>query len=298
DLLPEPSTEHFTFDERLDSAATVTGKGKSNQKAKTLADNVNQSLQELNKHYKDLTGLQASVATESKESELQRHKKEALKLFVECTKTDLSLNNWVMMLNVLMCPPMDEESGESSSDDLVDELLMGLASGVHDPMLRRLAKCARAKDEANVCRNLHRLLKHKDFTLQVRISYANIDIKHATKRRHLDKVPWPVIRLSEWVRFVMETQGGQLLLAGHTLTQSHLGEPILEDFWNKYERVDAGHIVFSLGLNRRRTLPFMLHGDEGRGRMKQPLLIVAYQGILSHLGVGRLNQSGRLCPIG
>ena len=163
-------------------------------------------------------------------------------------------------------------------------------------MLERLAKCARAEDEANVCRNLHRLLQHKDFTLQLQISYASIAIKHATKRRNLDQVPWPVIRLSDWVRYVMEQQGGQLLLAGNSLTQSHLWEPILEDFWNKYQDVDPGHIVYKLRMNRRRTLPYMLHGDEGRGRMKQPLLILAFQGVISHLGVDRLNQSGRLCP--
>ena len=172
-------------------------------------------------------------------------------------------------------------------------MLLVSLKGMHDPMLARLAKCARAKDEANVCRNLHRLLQHRDFTLQVRISYANIDIKHATKRQHVNKVPWPVIRLSDWVRFVMESQP-QLLLAGNMLSQSHLWEPILEDFWNKYQPIDPGHIVYQLGLNRKRTLPFMLHGDEGRGRLKQPLLIVAFQGVLSHLGVDRLNQSGWL----
>ena len=41
----------------------------------------------------------------------------------------------------------------------------------------------------------------------------------------------------------------------------------------------------------------MVHGDEGRGRMKQPLLVVAFQGALSHLGMDRLNQSGWLCLI-
>ena len=90
-----------------------------------LADNVKQSLKDLNQHYKDLTGLQASVATESKESELQRQvdehrflqlvycascricssvgrlKKEALKIFIDCTKTDLSLNNWVTRAKIL-----------------------------------------------------------------------------------------------------------------------------------------------------------------------------------------------------
>ena len=167
--------------------------------------------------------------------------------------------------------------------------------GIRDPMLQKLAKCARAKDEANVCRNLHRLLTHKEFTLQVQISFTNIDIKHATKRRDLDKVPWPVIRLSNWIRFILQEQGGQLLLAGHSTAQCDLWEPILEGFWNNYLHVDPGHVVFKLGMNRRRTLPFMLHGDEGRGRLKHSLLILAFQGVLSHLGVERLNQSGWLC---
>ena len=168
---------------------------------------------------------------------------------------------------------------------------------MQDPMLKKLAKCARAKDEANVCRNLHRPLTHKEFTLRVHISWCNIDIRHATKRRDLNNVPWPVIRLSSWVQYILEIQGGQLLLAGHSTTQPDLWEPVLEQFWNLYQGVDPGHIVYQLGLNRRRTLPFMVHGDEGRGRMKQPLLVVAFQGALSHLGMDRLNQSGWLCLI-
>ena len=89
-----------------------------------LAANVGQSLNDLNQHYKDLTNLQANVATESKADEVQRRaadhhvlrlvhcvayrvpgrlKKQALQIFIQCTKTDLSLNNWVTRAKCLTC---------------------------------------------------------------------------------------------------------------------------------------------------------------------------------------------------
>ena len=63
------------------------------------------------------------------------------------------------------------------------------------------------------------------------------------------------------------------------------------------EAADPDHPVFqdeSLRKDLSCTIPYLLHGDEGRGRMKQPILVIAFQGVLSHLGINRLNESGYL----
>ncbi|CAE7650537.1 unnamed protein product [Symbiodinium sp. CCMP2592] len=38
------------------------------------------------------------------------------------------------------------------------------------------------------------------------------------------------------------------------------------EFWDLYQEVDPSHPVFTESLNRKCTLPYFLHGDEGRGR--------------------------------
>ena len=93
----------------------------------------------------------------------------------------------------------------------------------------------------------------------------------------------------------MEEQGGQLLLGGHSVHQRDLWEPLLEEFWNLYRGVDPTHDIFQYSNNiLRRTLPYLVHGDEGRGRQKSPLMVISFQGLLSHMGKERLNHSGCL----
>ena len=163
--------------------------------------------------------------------------------------------------------------------------------GHRDPLLEKLAKCARSS-ESNICRNLHRLLAKPGYTLQVDISHAIINIRHARSRK-LKEIAWPTLKLSSWLKYIME-QGGQLLLAGHHISQSRKWKSDLKEFWDLYEQVDGNHPVFLQNLDRAATLPFFLHGDEGRGRGKQPVMVMSFQGLFSHFGKERLNESGLL----
>ena len=163
-------------------------------------------------------------------------------------------------------------------------------TGVRDHVLEQLAKCANSSD-ANICRNLHRLLSHSRFTLQVEIKYSHISIRHARFRK-IKTIPWPIIPLSSWLRYIMEKQGGSLLLQGHHISQRQRWQMDLQEFWDLYEKVDPSHPIFTENLNRACTLPYFLHGDEGRGRQKQPVMVLSFQGLFSHFGKERLNESG------
>ena len=167
-----------------------------------------------------------------------------------------------------------------------------IPEGHIDPLLRKLAKCARA-GEQNVCRNLHRLLAHADYTLQVEISPALLNIRHARSRKCKEAL-WPVMKLSAWVTYIMQEQGGRMLLNGHHISQAELWQRDLKSFWDLYEQVDENHPVFSENLDRSTTLPYFLHGDEGRGRGKLPVLVLSFQGLFSHFGSNHLNESGLL----
>ena len=105
-------------------------------------------------------------------------------------------------------------------------------------------------------------------------------------------VPWPVLKLSAWVRYVMEVQGGRMLLNGHHISQTELWRRDLKEFWDLYEQVDSSHPVFTECMDRTATLPYFLHGDEGRGRSKMPMMVLSFQGLFSHFGRQFLNESG------
>ena len=83
-----------------------------------------------------------------------------------------------------------------------------------------------------------------------------------------------------------------MLLNGHHIAQSNLWKRDLTEFWDLYERVDADHPVFTEHADRSCTIPYFLHGDEGRGGSKSPILVLSFQGLFSHFGKSRLNESG------
>ena len=169
-------------------------------------------------------------------------------------------------------------------------------AGVRDPILQKLAKCANGANDAHICRNLHKLLANPEFTIQVQINWVKAQIKHPRKLTIL-QTSWPIIKLGSWVRYILEEQGGQLLLGGHHISQTSLWQKELKEFWDLYEGVDGSHPLFQGAFNRACTIPYFVHGDEGRGRGKQPVLIISFQGILSHFGKHCLNESGFLAQI-
>ena len=121
---------------------------------------------------------------------------------------------------------------------------------------------------ANICRNLHRLLLNEQFTVQVVVVETVVSIKHPRKRTMLE-APWPIIKLGSWGKTIVEKQGGQLLLGGHHISQPHLWRKDLKEFWDMYEGVDSNHLIYSLpAADRSSTIPYFVHGDEGRGTLQ------------------------------
>ena len=52
----------------------------------------------------------------------------------------------------------------------------------------------------------------------------------------------------------------------------------LRDFWGKYSKNEPQHPFFEKVPNPDHWgeyIPVMIHGDEGRGRQKQPVLVIA-----------------------
>ena len=55
--------------------------------------------------------------------------------------------------------------------------------------------------------------------------------------------------------------------------------------------MDPTHEVFASGYNLGMVIPHSIHGDEGRGLAKKPLMVVAWRLIISHLGPQVCNDS-------
>ena len=157
--------------------------------------------------------------------------------------------------------------------------------GVFDKKIEELADRARhdAK-QSNLSRNLHAYIHKKDKTLPVPITSVMTPVKTRVSRRFATaRRPWPVLHLSSWIKTGMEADqfAGFFLLNGFKLDNLAQAEDNLELFWDRYKSVDP-----NTPPNPRRTLPFYVHGDEGRGQVKRPVLVISFQGLMSWDGNG------------
>lgn len=71
-------------------------------------------------------------------------------------------------------------------------------------------------------------------------------------------------------------------MGGHTLDSWNEAQKTLETFWNRYSNIDP-----NVPAIPSCTMPMYLHGDEGRGLGKRPLLVISYQPVMGWTGGGR-----------
>ena len=70
---------------------------------------------------------------------------------------------------------------------------------------------------------------------------------------------------------------------------------LLGRFWERYSYIDPSHAAHAKAPDdRARTIPVLLHGDEGRGLAKVPVLVESLQPLISWMGGDVLNSLGRL----
>ena len=163
-------------------------------------------------------------------------------------------------------------------------------------MLRDMAGCGKGRDDSHVCRNLHNLLHKSGRTVPVKISTVTTPVrvgKRGSSKKAL--VQFPILKLSEWCRCIFK-RGGYFLLAGQNLDATHQFGQTLEEFWRRFKAIEPHHTFFSSTEERdwRISIPYALHGDEGRGYGKKPIMIVSAQPLITSPDMSSANQSGRL----
>ena len=132
-------------------------------------------------------------------------------------------------------------------------------------------------------------------TVPVRISSVQIPIRKRRPTVRKLMVWYPIIYPSSWIDFLL-AKHSYLLLGGLDLkTQATQWQQLLSDFWIKYKAYDPLHVMNQPGSPPGYlTIPIYLHGDEGRGKYKLPVMVEAFQGCISYKGTSFKNSSGPL----
>ena len=158
-------------------------------------------------------------------------------------------------------------------------------------MLSKIAQCGRSS--ANVCRNLHRLIHRSGKTLKVELATVTTPVKIICGKPGVCKAHYPVLHLSAWAKLIFK-HGGEMLLGGNTLDQEVEFTQMLRTFWANFKYVELAHAVYQTGYDLSYMIPIAYHGDEGSGKLRRPIMILAHQPIIPYKGVQHTNMSGCL----
>ena len=146
----------------------------------------------------------------------------------------------------------------------------------------------------NACRNLTRLIKRTPgVTLPIPISACKVHIKVRKPIRPVE-VYWPVIQMGDWCQYFAAFKP-ELLLAGHKPNEDW--KSVFRKFWDDYKIVSEDHPIFSLDSDHHDLgcyIPYFIHGDEGRGQLKRPYMVVAFQFAIGFQGVDQINDNTHL----
>ena len=143
-------------------------------------------------------------------------------------------------------------------------------------------------DGHNSSRGLHKYIHKQGKTLPITITSARTRIKLPRKRKVVG-APWPVLHLSDWIRCCFQKFGGFFFLAGQTMGSWEKAEAIFRQFWGKHFACNGETVD-----HPEATVPIYIHGDEGRGLAKRPLLVISFQPLMSWAGPDVVNNQKRL----
>lgn len=118
-------------------------------------------------------------------------------------------------------------------------------------------------------------------------------VRTVTKSRvHEELVDFPTLPLSSWMRASFDL-GGHFFLGGKGMDAVDKFLDILHDWWKRYELLDPGLPLFQEidESQYRYCIPVAIHGDEGRGRYRKPIMIFSYQPLVTNF-VGMANLKG------
>ena len=143
----------------------------------------------------------------------------------------------------------------------------------------------------NACRNLHRLLRRNKGLFPVDVDVAPITVAVRKPVYRTEQVWWPMVPLTSWVKALWE-QAPTMLLGGHSSEDVNGWQLTMLQFWRRFKSFHESHPIFADGHDLKYAIPYMLHGDEGRGQSRRSFMVEAWQPCISHKGINFTNESG------
>ena len=109
--------------------------------------------------------------------------------------------------------------------------------------------------------------------------------------------PWPILRFTDWMKICLESPlyKGFYLLGGWTLDNLVEAENMFERFWARFKETNLDPLVSP--KEPRRTIPIYIHGDEGRGGVHRPIMIISCQPVIGSKGESTTNSHGQPRPV-
>lgn len=134
-----------------------------------------------------------------------------------------------------------------------------------------------------MCRNLHHVIEKTGKKLAVKVQTVPLWVRYSRKRPQQAFVNYPVLKITEWARYIFNT-GGHFFLGGRSMDHLPTVRQELRVFWQRYRAIDPTFPplqTWPAGDPRWEfNIPIAIHGDEGRGRGKQPIMILSAQPVL------------------
>ena len=164
-----------------------------------------------------------------------------------------------------------------------------------DPDIEEIARLG-SGNYHNAARGLHRYVHRTGKTLAVPISSCRLVVRRKKRgKRFEEEVNYPVIRLHDWLRFLLEESGAEFLLGGFRTCETEKYTEVFARFWHRFEPIDPEHVVYTKDEEQRAmTIPLAFHGDEGRGLAKTPVNVESYQPLIPWMGERSINMLGPL----
>lgn len=169
--------------------------------------------------------------------------------------------------------------------------------GVKDPVLEDIGRSGRtsSKSYRNISRNFHRRLSKSGKVLPVKVSMERVWVRQQRPRVRQIQLAYPMIALRDWGELLLNSHPN-LMLGGFSLKQVSEYTEMFTRFWTRYQHLDPSHPIYATHPEsvRGRCIPFLVHGDEGRGKGKVPILIQSFQMLIVPKGEQTTNISGWL----
>ena len=90
----------------------------------------------------------------------------------------------------------------------------------------------------------------------------------------------------------MLTYCPEVILGGHPIEEVDDWGNMFANFWHHFNQSMPG--VQMNGASPEVNIPVCIHGDEGRGKTRKPIMIIAWQALIGSFGPLVTNLSGML----